>query len=183
MLYAQEYYINDSIWNYFNPIKQKMPKSVSARNIFYSKRKYEIIEEDNFIYLLLFREFKFKGQISPFSIEKEKIKSLILNKNKMDYLFKVENELIQNGKLNNDLKILNENNLIKYFIIYIVFSHAQSIDKIQAIIGEILLISDIENQYNQILGQGVIETENMRCQIVDELLLQNFLIHHAKIDN
>ena len=42
---------------------------------------------------------------SPFSIEKEKIKSLILNKNKMDYLFKVENELIQNGKLNNDIKI------------------------------------------------------------------------------
>ena len=105
MLYAKEYYINDSIWNYFNPIKQKMPKSVSARNIFYSKRKYEIIEEDNFIYLLLFREFKFKGEISPFSIQKEKIKSLILNKNKMDYLFKVENELIQNGKLNNDIKI------------------------------------------------------------------------------
>jgi len=73
MLYAKEYYINDSIWNYFNPIKQKMPKSVSARNIFYSKRKYEIIEEDNFIYLLLFREFKFKGEISPFSIQKEKI--------------------------------------------------------------------------------------------------------------
>ena len=63
-------------------------------------------------------------------------------------------------------------------------SHAQSIDKIQAIIGsEILLISDIENQYNQILSQGVIETEDMRCQIVDELLLQNFLIHHAKIDS
>ena len=63
-------------------------------------------------------------------------------------------------------------------------SHAQSIDKIQAIIGsEILLISDIENQYNQILSQGVIETEDMRCQIIDELLLQNFLIHHAKIDS
>ena len=63
-------------------------------------------------------------------------------------------------------------------------SHSQSIDKIQAIIGsEILLTSDIENQYNQILSQGVIETENIRCDIVDELLLQNFLVHHAKIDS
>jgi len=63
-------------------------------------------------------------------------------------------------------------------------SHSQSIDKIQAIIGsEILLTSDIENQYNQILSQGVIETENIRCDIIDELLLQNFLVHHAKIDS
>lgn len=74
--------------------------------------------------------------------------------------------------------------LLNILLFISVLSHAQSIDKIQAIIGsEILLISDIENQYNQILSQGVIETEDMRCQIVDELLLQNFLIHHAKIDS
>ena len=74
--------------------------------------------------------------------------------------------------------------LLNIFLFTSILSHAQSIDKIQAIIGsEILLISDIENQYNQILSQGVIETEDMRCQIVDELLLQNFLIHHAKIDS
>ena len=74
--------------------------------------------------------------------------------------------------------------LLNLLLFTSVLSHSQSIDKIQAIIGsEILLISDIENQYNQILSQGVIETENMRCQIIDELLLQNFLIHHAKIDS
>ena len=83
----------------------KLPKSFSARNIFFSDRKYQIIEEDNFIYLLLLREFKFKGQISPFAIEKEKIKSLILNKNKMNFLQNVENELILNGKLSNDIKV------------------------------------------------------------------------------
>ena len=70
-------------------------------------------------------------------------------------------------------------------ILFISFSsYSQSIDKIQAIIGsEILLTSDIENQYNQILSQGVIETENIRCDIIDELILQNFLVHHAKIDS
>jgi peptidyl-prolyl cis-trans isomerase SurA len=74
--------------------------------------------------------------------------------------------------------------LLNILLFTSILSHAQSIDKIQAIIGsEILLISDIENQYNQILSQGVIETEDMRCKIVDELLLQNFLIHHAKIDS
>ena len=61
---------------------------------------------------------------------------------------------------------------------------SQKIDKIEAIIGsEILLTSDIENQYNQILSQGIIQTNNIKCDILDELLYQNLLIHHAKIDS
>ena len=78
---------------------------------------------------------------------------------------------------------------MRFFIIFLLsfsanYLFAQSIDKIQAIVGsEILLTSDIENQYNQILSQGVIETENIKCEIVDELLFQNFLVHHAKIDS
>ena len=70
------------------------------------------------------------------------------------------------------------------FLFFSFYMFSQSIDKIQAKIGsEILLISDIENQYNQVLSQGVINTENLRCNIIDELLLQNFLVHHAKIDS
>lgn len=48
---------------------------------------------------------------------------------------------------------------------------------------KILLTSDIENQYNQILSQGIIQTNNIKCDILDELLYQNLLIHHAKIDS
>ena len=105
MLYAFEYYMNDSTWSFYNSIKQKFPKSISAKNIFFSKRKIDVVEEDNFIYLLSLKDFKFKGEISPFSVEKEKIRSLILNKNKMKYLKLIENELIQNGKQSNKIKI------------------------------------------------------------------------------
>ena len=64
------------------------------------------------------------------------------------------------------------------------FLFSQSIDKIEAIIGsEMLLTSDIENQYNQFLSQGMIDTENVRCEIVNDLLFQNLLVHHAKIDS
>ena len=105
MLYALEYYVNDSIWMTYNSIKQKFPKSVSPTSIFYSKRKYDVFEEDNFIYLLSIKNYKFKGSTSPFSVEKQKIKSLILNRNKMRYLEMIENELIQNGKLSKNIKI------------------------------------------------------------------------------
>ena len=105
MMYASEYYVNDSTWSIYNSIKQKFPKSVSPVSIFYSKRKYDVFKEDNFIYLLSIKDYKFKGNISPFSVEKQKIKSLIINRNKMKFLEMIENELIQNGKLSNNIKI------------------------------------------------------------------------------
>ena len=70
---------------------------------------------------------------------------------------------------------------LSLLVLFSNFSVSQSIDKIEAVIGsEILLTSDIENQYNQILSQGVIQTNNIKCDILDELLYQNLLIHHAK---
>ena len=77
-------------------------------------------------------------------------------------------------------------NLLILFLFFLTNNllFSQNIDKIEAIIGsEILLTSDIENQYNQVLSQGVIQTNNIRCDILDELLYQNLLIHHAKIDS
>ena len=46
---------------------------------------------------------------------------------------------------------------------------AQSIDKVEAIIGdEIVLRSDIESQYLQYLSQGNIKSEAVKCEIIDE---------------
>ena len=105
MLYALEYYINDSSWSYFNSIKQKLPEGFSEKDVFYSKRKYDVIEGDKYLYLLLLKDFKFKGTTSPFLVEKEKIRSLIVNENKINYLNKIEENLVNSGKSSNYIKI------------------------------------------------------------------------------
>ena len=73
------------------------------------------------------------------------------------------------------MKILN----ILMFLLFVnCAAFAQSIDKIEAIIGsEILLTSDIENQYNQFLSQGIINTGDIRCDIIKDLLFQNLLYY------
>lgn len=79
------------------------------------------------------------------------------------------------------MKILN---ILIFLLLVNCAVFAQSIDKIEAIIGsEILLTSDIENQYNQFLSQGIINTGDVRCDIIKDLLFQNLLVHHAKIDS
>ena len=61
---------------------------------------------------------------------------------------------------------------------------AQSIDKVEAIIGdEIVLRSDIESQYLQYLSQGNIKSEAVKCEIIEDILFQKLLINQAKLDS
>lgn len=64
------------------------------------------------------------------------------------------------------------------------YSFSQVIDKIVAIVGdEIVLASDVETQYLQYLSQGYTEKEEVRCQIIEDLLYQKLLAHQAKLDS
>ena len=61
---------------------------------------------------------------------------------------------------------------------------AQSIDKVEAIIGdEIVLTSDIESQYLQYLSQENIQSEEVKCEIIEDILFQKLLINQAKMDS
>ncbi len=77
----------------------------------------------------------------------------------------------------------------KYILIVCMFMTYQSysqkeIDGIRAIIGdEIILTSDIENQYQQYIAQGYTNSGNIRCKIIEDLLYQSLLLNQAKVDS
>lgn len=57
------------------------------------------------------------------------------------------------------------------------------IDKVVAVVGKnIVLLSDVENQYTQLKAQGPI-TESAKCQIFEELLYQKLLLDQAQKDS
>ena len=78
-------------------------------------------------------------------------------------------------------------NKLSFFLFLLLTSFglsAQSIDKIEAVIGdEIILTSEIESQYLQFLSQGNTSSNNIRCQIVEDLLFQKLLVNQAKFDS
>lgn len=58
------------------------------------------------------------------------------------------------------------------------------IDKVVAIVGDkIVKHSDIEAEYTNYLMQGVTQGGEARCQILEELLLQQLLLNQAEIDS
>jgi len=78
-------------------------------------------------------------------------------------------------------------NKIYYFLLLTLTSFclsAQSIDKIEAVLGdEIILTSEIESQYLQYLSQGHTKSNEIRCQIAEDLLFQKLLVNQAKLDS
>jgi len=61
----------------------------------------------------------------------------------------------------------------------------QVIDKVAAVVGQnIILQSEIENQYMQYRLNGMTESpQAMRCQILEDLLLQKLMLNQAEMDS
>ncbi len=63
-------------------------------------------------------------------------------------------------------------------------SFAQPIDKIVAVVGSnIIMLSDVESQYLQILAQGYEQDESIKCDLLEELLFQKLLVNQARLDS
>lgn len=60
----------------------------------------------------------------------------------------------------------------------------QIIDQVAAVIGgKTLLKSEIESQYQQIIAQGNDANPNLRCRIIDQLLINKLLLNQALLDS
>lgn len=83
--------------------------------------------------------------------------------------------------------------VLLFFVAVLSVSHAiaqgnktQVIDKVVAVVGKnIILQSDVENQYMQYRMQGNIEGSGsaMRCAILEELLFQKLMLNQAEMDS
>ena len=106
--FSKEYNIDNIKWSYFSIVNNKLPKHIINEESLLKKTKSAIFEDENFKYYLYISDYKLIGTISPIEIEFERIKDVLLNKKKIEYLKKIENELYQNALDRNKIKIYNE---------------------------------------------------------------------------
>lgn len=79
---------------------------------------------------------------------------------------------------------------IVFLFTFTIFSFALSaqegktIDGIIGVVGDkILMKSELENQIVSLKSQGIIIDNESKCQIIEELLFQKLMLHHAEIDS
>ncbi|HPB24279.1 MAG TPA: peptidylprolyl isomerase [Bacteroidales bacterium] len=87
-------------------------------------------------------------------------------------------------------KIINKTVLLLLFLTSSVAGIAQQnsekilIDEVVAVVGSnIVLYSDIENEYFQYLMQGSTKGPGLKCQILEEVMFQKLLLTQAEIDS
>ena len=103
--FAKEYYLSDSSWQYFSSINNKLPKFITEEEYFLENTKGVWFEGQQYRHYIYIKNYQIKGSISPLALEREKIRNVLLNKNKIQYLKQLEDELYQNALALKKIKI------------------------------------------------------------------------------
>tara|TARA_B100001758_G_scaffold81904_1_gene69638 strand:- start:47209 stop:48048 length:840 start_codon:yes stop_codon:yes gene_type:complete len=103
--FAKEYYLEDETWEYFSIFNDKLPESILEEAYFLINTKTVSFEDNEFKYYIYINDYKLKGSISPLDMEREKIRNVLLNKKKIEYLKQLEDELFQKGLALKKIKI------------------------------------------------------------------------------
>ena len=103
--FAKEYYLADSTWQYFASINNKLPKYITEEEDFLENTKGVWFEDQKYSHYIYIKDYQIKGSISPLSLEKEKIRNVLLNKKKIQFLKQLEDDLFQNALALKKIKI------------------------------------------------------------------------------
>ena len=95
--FAKEYYLTYTSCQYFSRINNKLPKFINEEEYFLENTKGIWFEDIQYRYYIYIKNYQIKGSVSPLTLEIEKIRNVLLNKNKIQYLKQLEDELYQNA--------------------------------------------------------------------------------------
>ena len=104
-LYANIYHLNDSNWVVISDVLQKLPENITIKKLVRSRNKIHSFTDEEFAYYLFVKDYQIKGNQSPLSFELSKIRNLLQNKKKIQYLEKIEDELYSNALSSGKIKI------------------------------------------------------------------------------
>jgi hypothetical protein len=103
--FAKEYYFTDNSWQYFSNINNRLPNVITEKEYFLQHTKGVWFEDEICRYYIYIKDYQIKGSQSPLDFERQKIKDILLNKKKIDYLKQLEDELYQNALAKRKIKI------------------------------------------------------------------------------
>ncbi len=101
-LYAHRYHISSEQWFSFNEILKIIPIETYNQQAFLKNNHFIELQDDVFQYYVKIWDFNIKDELSPLSFERENIKSIILNRRKIELINKMHNQLFEDA-LNSDI--------------------------------------------------------------------------------
>ena len=105
--YAMNYFLDDTTWLLFDDLLKEIPIRTYDQEQFLQNNRNIEIEDSSMIYFVNIKGFMIKESLSPLSFEKENIRSLIINKRKLQLVQEMEKAAYEQALKDNDFEIFN----------------------------------------------------------------------------
>jgi len=105
--YAKVFDTFSESWVEFDVVLKNIPKTIDDQEQFLKRNSIIELRDREYYYLVYLNDYRLAGDNAPVDYVREKVRNLILNKRKIDFLKKIENEIYQDGVRNNKFKIFN----------------------------------------------------------------------------
>ena len=105
-MYADNSFLNDSVWVYLSEFSQKLPNgSKENKKLLSNKNKIHSFMDDNFVYIIYIRDCQIKGDKSPLPFVFSNIRKILQSKNKKQFITNLEKKLYQEALSSEHIKI------------------------------------------------------------------------------
>lgn len=105
--YANKYSDFDEDWISFANIQKQLPEAIANEDEFLITNRLIEKQDAQFLYLIKIKETKLKGSVAPVGFVSLKIKDIILNKRKLDFISELEKNIYNDAADHSNFKIYN----------------------------------------------------------------------------
>lgn len=102
---AEQYFLDDEKWLFFNEILKKIPIETNNEENYLKYHKYIEKEDSLYYYFAYFKDFKLIKELSPISLQENKIKNTIINQRKIKLIKDMKNYIFDNAMENKNFEI------------------------------------------------------------------------------
>lgn len=99
------YYIDKNSWVYFDDILKELPINTYNQEHYLNNNKFIQLNEGNFVYFIKIIDFKIRSTTSPFAMEQDNIKKILLVKRQEELIKSIETKLVNEAYSDNKVTV------------------------------------------------------------------------------
>jgi hypothetical protein len=103
--YAENFYFNSNVWLFVDDLSKEVPLPLDNLENFLKSTKFTILKQEDYNYFVNIHDFRLKGDQAPLSLEKDRIRDLILNRRKAELIAEMRDDLVKEGFAEGYIKI------------------------------------------------------------------------------
>ena len=104
-IFAKEKSVGDTNWIQYSDLAYRVPIQTYNQEAILGKNKKLILEDSAKVFFVAINAYKIKDNVSPLPYVRKSIKSIILNKRKLELISKMEESLVNDAYDKKDFEI------------------------------------------------------------------------------